>query len=478
MTRNIMAVALNTPAYVHYVGADNLKVYPITYPTYENTTLKVFVFRPFDSSIILYPEMAVDIDNAEVVLVEGTDFTFQNIAKANTSITLLDASDVPPGWSGPIPDKQEWISTGGFLKDGWVLVIHFTENALQPATLANNSLLAPSTNRSLDRLAMHIKALYHLMSLTVKYSERTVLVNQPISPMTADEIQLRIMELQLQLSSIQASMGNMNGNEGDFLEFTDAGVLGVQSGVFSGQSATLGRFVTTTGLHDAIYQLFNWVTNPPQISVISTPTNSGNKEKGVPFSVTNLRLALTRGSEADLASSTLSIAGAGFAGATGAEDFPYSFVKGGVMTGASQNIDTPLSLTFSDTITVTGQVIQENAESASSAINYNFVYPTYFGRGTKPVPDASIKLLGKYLLSSKNSTMPCSVGSNFYCLAYPASYGDLTSIVQSLFPTIPTIGNWTKRTTTLVMADGASVLYNVYETNVESSTSTGSWIFS
>lgn len=473
-----MTIALSTPSYVHYIGADNLKVYPITYPTYENTTINVFVFRPYDPSMITFPDMSEDIANADITLVESTDFTFQNISKANTSLTLLDASAVPPGWSGPIPARQEWLTAGGFLKAGWLLVIHFTENAIQPATLANNALLAVTTNRSIDRLAMHIKALYHLMSLAVKYSERTVLIGQPIAPLSGDQIQLMILQLQQQLNSIQSSMGNLNGDEGDFLEFTAAGNLGVQSGIFSGQSATLGRFVTTTGLHDAIYQLFNWVTNPPQVAVQSTPSHAGNKEKGIPFTVTNLRLVLTRGSEADLASAMLSISGAGLAGATGAGDFPYSFSKPGTMTGASQNIDVPQALTFSDNITVTGQVTAENAESGSAAINYNFVYPTYYGRGSKPVSDVDLKLLGKYLLSGKNSSMPCTVGSNFYCLAYPAAFGDLTSIVQSLFPTIPTIGNWTKRTTTLVMADGASVLYNVYETNVESSTSTGNWQFS
>jgi len=474
-----MTVAINTPSYVHYIGADNVKVYPITYPTYENTTLKAYVFRPYPSSGTLsFGQQKVDIADAEIELVEGTDFTFQNIAKPSTSLTLLDASDVPPGWVGPIPARQEWLTASGFLKTGWVLVIHFIENALQPATLSNNSLLAVTTNKSLDRLAMHIKAIYHLLSLVAKYSERSVLLQTPYTPMSADEVQINILELQQQIANLQSSMGNLNGAEGDYLEFNAQGALEAKSGIFEGQSATLGRYVTTTGLTDALIQLFDFVTAPPQIAIQSTPGHGGNKEKGVPFNVTNLRLVLTRGSEADLASASMAISGPGVSGATGIGGFPYSFSKPADMTGASQNIDTPLTMSFTDTLTVLGSVTQENAEVANASITYNFVYPSYFGRGTRPLSDAAIQGLTKYLNSSRAATTPCSAGSDHYCYAYPASYGDLTNIVQSLFPTLPTLGNWAKRTTTLVMADGASVLYNVYETNVPSSTSSGNWIFS
>ena len=459
---------------MHYVGADNVKVYPITFPTFENTTIEAFLFRPYPSGDLSFDAKRVDIALCEIPLVEGVDYSLENIAKANTSLNLIDASGVPMGTA----PRQEWLTNTGDLKQGWILVIHFIENALQPATLANNSLLAPTVNKSIDRLAMHIKALYHMMGLVAKYSERTVLANQPYAPFTADEVQISIIELQNKIANLSASMGGLNGSEGDFLQFATDGTLEVKSGIFEGQSSTLGRYVTTTSLHDAIEQLFAWQTNPPQISIQSTPAHGGNKEKGIPFNVTNLRLVLTRGSEADLASATMSISGIGVASAVGASSFPYSFSKPATMTGLTQNIDTPLTMSFTDTLTVSASVTQANAETANASITYNFVYPSYFGRGTRPLTDTELKNLSKYLNSTRAATLPCSAGSNHYCYAYPASYGNLSNIVQSLFPTIPTIANWTKRTTTLVMADGASVLYNVYETNVPSSTSSGNWIFS
>lgn len=181
-----MTIALSTPSNVYYTGADNLKVYPIPFPTFEGSTVQAKILKPVSQGFT----------EIETPLVEGTDFSLSNIGKANTVITLLDASDVPPGWIGPIPDRQDWISDTGFLRTGWFLVVNFEPNALQPATLSNNSQLASTVQKSIDRLAMHIKSLDRLFTRSVKYSERTLVTGQPFVPMTAEEMQGAIIELQ------------------------------------------------------------------------------------------------------------------------------------------------------------------------------------------------------------------------------------------------------------------------------------------
>lgn len=440
-----MTIALNTPSFDHYTGTGTVKLYPVTFPTYEDSTVKCFVSKVAD-----WDHITVD-GNLVIELVEDVDFNYLNINRPNTAVSLLDASAVPPGWSGPIPDRQEWIDINGNLATGYFLFIEFISNAMRPSTLAHGNALVPALSKDLDRLAMHIKALNHKLIKSYEVLREIIRENGSLP----------------------------SGFEGDYLEYNAAGELEAKTGHFSGFSGTLNRQVNVTSLTAAIEALFDWQTFDPTIILVFLGVGAGPFEKGVPVAVNNIQATVSQGT-AEM--STVNIAQVTGPGAADIPDGPWVFNAPADFnpTGTDVVATTEGPWNITDTVTVTATVTDEDNKTGNASRTVNFVYPKFYGKTVETATEAQIKALAKFLDGVRGRAgVNAPAGINFIYYAYPAALGDLTSITHSAAPTTNTLaGNWFKTVVNFTMADGAAVPYNIYCTNTVSTTTTGTFTFS
>ena len=107
--------------------------------------------------------------------------------------------------------------------------------------------------------------------------------------------------------------------------------------------------------------------------------------------------------------------------------------------------------------------VSDGTLSDSKSIAYRFVYPFYWGVGAKNLTPAQIQALTKRIEQKSNKTVTTSPNNEVYYFAYPASYGQLTSILDP--NNFETIGDYTLRTENFTMLDGSTVQYYVYEFN-------------
>lgn len=439
-----MTVPLSTPSYNHYAGSDALSLYPITFPTFESDTVKAYISR-----IPEWDHMTVD-GNAVIELVSGVDYDIVNLAKPNTAIQLLDASDVPPGWVGPIPARQEWLDVNGNLMAGFYLFVEFISNAVRPSTLAHGNQLIPALTRDLDRLAMHIKALDHKLRESYDYIKEAV-----------DEA------------------GSLpTGLLGDYLEYGADGKPQAMPGSFSGYSGTLGRQVNVASLTAAINALFDWQTFNPTMVLVFLGVGGGPFEKGVPVQVNNIQGTVDQGTALLVSAVINAVTGPG---AAAIPDGPWNFTAPADFnpTGASVISSTEGPWMVSDNVTVAGTVTDADGKTGSASRSLSFVYPKFYGKTGGAADETMIKTLTKYVDGTRGKTLNAPAGTDYVYYAYPASLGNLTSITHSAAPSTNTLsGNWDLTTETFTMADGAPVLYNIYVTKTVSTTTTGQFTFS
>lgn len=127
------------------------------------------------------------------------------------------------------------------------------------------------------------------------------------------------------------------------------------------------------------------------------------------------------------------------------------------------------STPFSTNTTFTAQVDDISAQpkpSKTASLTYSFVYPYYYGAGAAGKTGAQIRSdLSMDIINNTNnySKTLVSAGSQKLYVAYPASYGALTSILDAnLFEVIST---FTATTTNITGLDGNPVSYRIYESN-------------
>lgn len=94
---------------------------------------------------------------------------------------------------------------------------------------------------------------------------------------------------------------------------------------------------------------------------------------------------------------------------------------------------------------------------------YTFVYPYYYGVGAQSLTPAQVAGLTKVVAAKSDKVYVFNPVDQVYYFAYPASYGDLTSILDT--NGFETLDDWTKRVEDIVGLDGSSVSYNIYEFN-------------
>ena len=107
--------------------------------------------------------------------------------------------------------------------------------------------------------------------------------------------------------------------------------------------------------------------------------------------------------------------------------------------------------------------VSDGTQTVSDSESYNFVYPYYHGTGAPGLTPSEVQNLTKLIESKSNKVVYESPSSEVYYFAYPASYGSLSSILDSNGFEI--IGDFTETDETFSMLDGTDQTYKVYEFN-------------
>jgi len=227
---------------------------------------------------------------------------------------------------------------------------------------------------------------------------------------------------------------------------------------FNEWSARFNEQFTSTGLMDTLTKIIKPQYVGPGITL--SMSGSGTiREKGVSFSSTIMTAALAKRSNP--------LGAVRFYRGVTLLDTQTS--GGGIPSGGNSTYTYATS--FSDTTSFTAQVddtvVGGNGPTTttSNTVTFSFVYPYYRGVGAAGLNAAGIQALTKDVITSSNSLNRSFTvsGTQKMYFAYPASYGDLTAILDvSSFNTLP---DWTKTTKSFTMADSSSQNYTCYEFN-------------
>lgn len=226
--------------------------------------------------------------------------------------------------------------------------------------------------------------------------------------------------------------------------------------VRNGYSDRFDEIIDVDGINEALDVIFDFGYAPPNIS-LGGSVSTALREKGNAIS----SLTLT----AVIAKILDSITEVRFY--RNPSTLLDTQTSGGAIPDGGSNQYTYLTA-FSDTTTFRAEVDDDSAEakpSRTATLTYTFVYPYYVGSGAAALSGSSIAALSKLIISQTNNhTYTIAVGSGQYTYySFPASYGDLTSILDvNGFEVLP---SWTKRTVSITGLDGNPVSYTVYEGN-------------
>lgn len=226
--------------------------------------------------------------------------------------------------------------------------------------------------------------------------------------------------------------------------------------IFDGYSARFSeQFGPTTGLLDTLNKIIIITYTAPAISL--GISGSGTvREKGAAVTAATMTATVTKRSNpigvvrfyynGGLVSTQASPNPAG-----GNETYNWTGSFTDNKSFSSQVDDTVVGVTGPTTVT-------------SNTVNFTFVYPYFYGAGAAGL-GAAVAGLTKDITTNTNnySRTITSTGAQKLYVAYPASYGVLTSILDaSLFEVIST---FTRTTVNITGLDATSQSYYVYESN-------------
>jgi hypothetical protein len=112
----------------------------------------------------------------------------------------------------------------------------------------------------------------------------------------------------------------------------------------------------------------------------------------------------------------------------------------------------------------TATVSDGKSTVTSNSVTVSFTYPFYYGVGVQNLTGPQIQLLTKKVEAKADQVLTFSPTTQVYYLAYPYSYGALTSIKDD--SGFETIQDYTPRTVTMTMLDSTTQSYRVYEFKV------------
>lgn len=189
----------------------------------------------------------------------------------------------------------------------------------------------------------------------------------------------------------------------------------------------------------------------PTITGSATP-GSATKEFGDPVSVTQIKAIVTKKSEAITKVEFLQ------AGAV------VHTISDSVANGGTFTYDPEEAIEILATTTLQVKAYDSQSNVTANAATYTFVYPFYHG-----VVDASkignmtsgdVVALTKDVSGKGTKTYSYTTNNNCMVVAYPASYGDLKSALDS--NNFENIGSFTKQTIDVTGLDTTAQSYNVY----------------
>lgn len=266
-----------------------------------------------------------------------------------------------------------------------------------------------------------------------------------------NQAQNDINDLREDVDNIIAETLPVGGNTNDYLAKKSAADGDVEwvSGGKTGWSKTLNKMITTLSLGESLDELFDFDYVPPTLSFTASGSTT-IREKGDAVTATTLSATV---------------------GKTAEDITEVRFYKGVdlIHTESSPNpagdtVNYNWTGSFSDNTTFSVQVDDTTGSNkASASRTFTFVYPYYVGAGAASLPAASVAGLTKRLITStasRQETITATAGQVLY-FAYPASYGDLTSILDA--NNFETISDWTKRTENITGLDSNPVSYLIYE---------------
>lgn len=426
-----MTIPLSTKSYDHYSGADTLSVYPITFPTYEASTVKAYITNKANWSHIEdeLQEWAYlpDIEALKVFeLLLSTDYTIANLGRPSTTINLLDASAVPPGWVGPIPARQEWLSATSKLNTGYFLFVEFITNPMRPSALSSGNQLVPALTKDLDRLTMHTKALDHKVDEVVKALDTKMTEGFEFLD---DKIDTSVTALNQRIDDIVLEAGGIDTP-------------------YVGFSLRYGEAVNFADDNEALNYIFQMGYLAASISLSCSP-GQGVREKGTSVAAVTMNATTTKNTNPITAvkhyrNAVLVDTEAAPAAGGGVESFVES---------------TP----FTDTMSFYSTVDDGTTLVQSNTVTYSYAYPYYEGKGAAGLNAAGIvaNLTKSVRASTATVAVTSSPTSEHFYFCYPSAYPALTSILDP--SSFEILGGFTVRTVTITGLDGTPQSYRVYE---------------
>jgi len=412
-------IPLGTPARMEYSGNDLAFVFPTNFPVYEAANLIVYV-----------TEVATEIETPLLVDVDYL-LTGVNIQNTNGVVTLVDIG-------------QPWL-TSGKLAIGYNIMVKFTEQAYQPAKLRDLGRFAPeNVERSIDRHTMNIIAIKDVAD-------------------DAAVIAQEALDLANSLSASLDSSGLPDGAlAGSFLESLDGETAGWKDGAYSGFSLRFGSAFTSTGLDDTIRKILNFGYIPATISLSCSPAQSV-REKGT--TVSSVTMTATTVKKSDNITSVTHFR----------NGVLVNTVSSPNPAGGSDAFTE--STSFSDNMSFYAKVFDGTTLVQSNTVSYPFVYPYYYGAGVAGKTPAQVAALTKAVVSSNANynVSFTSANGDVYYFAYPASYGNLTSILDE--NGFEVLSSFTKTVGSITGLDTTSVSYNIYAFNNPVIAGTTNFIF-
>jgi hypothetical protein len=129
-----------------------------------------------------------------------------------------------------------------------------------------------------------------------------------------------------------------------------------------------------------------------------------------------------------------------------------------------------------DTSTITtstnyySKVYDEKGSVISNVLQFNFVYPCYIGSLSTMTPsEAQIKSMTKRLSNKSNQSCDYTMSSQYFCFAYPTSWGNLSKILDP--NSFEILNTFNIINANFTMIDNKSIPYTIYISSVQTTQS-------
>jgi hypothetical protein len=277
-------------------------------------------------------------------------------------------------------------------------------------TIDNLNGIVKTLNTKIDNIDVDIDYATTETAGTVKVDGKTIKINED--------------------GVISAVVSNSSGEGGSSTLTEEINPNQTVGGVSSSNSYPVG-----TSLEDIIRDILVKEI-APTMSVTLTPA-SGYKESGTTVELTKVSVSITKNSASSIENIKIYNGSSLIKTITGSSSTSYSAT---VSESITEDTDINVVVTYKKS---TG-----SSATISNTSSYKFTYKNYSGvlSTVADVTSANIKELTSTLVGSKSQTVSYTTSNQLMVFAYPASFGDLTSIVDTSTGYSLT---WTKKTVTI-----------------------------